>query len=219
MDFWDQDHGLVYGDEVDSQTAVLATTDGGAHWGRLPPEMLPVPRKGEGGFAASGTCLVTAPAGHVWIGTGAGRAARVFHSVNRGAIWTVAETPVFHDSAASGIATLAFRDSLNGLVLGGNIGDPNGHTDNVAVTSDGGKTWRLAARPMMSGAIYGSAFVPGAPTATAVIVSPKGAEISTNNGMTWTTLDSRAYWALGFAANGTGWMVGPQGRITRVETR
>ncbi len=219
MDFWTRDHGMVYGDEVDGQVVVVATVNGGRTWRRVPPDQLPVPHQGEGGFAASGTCLVTAAPGHVWIGTGAGGSARVFHSASRGGIWTAAEAPVFHGSAASGIASLAFRDTLNGIAVGGDIGDAGSHTDNVALTMDGGRTWRLGGRPGMSGAIYGSAWVPGAPSPTVVIVSPKGAEISTTGGMTFTALDSRPYWAVGFAANGTGWMVGPGGRITRVETR
>ncbi|MBI4500917.1 MAG: hypothetical protein HY700_07125, partial [Gemmatimonadetes bacterium] len=32
MDFWDRDHGLVYGDEVNGEAVVLATLDGGKHW-------------------------------------------------------------------------------------------------------------------------------------------------------------------------------------------
>lgn len=219
MSFWDRSHGLVYGDEVDGQTVVLTTSDGGENWARIPPEKLPAVRKGEGGFAASGTCLVTLPGGHAWIGTGAGLAARVFHTGDYGATWSAVETPVFHGAPASGIASLAVRDPLNLMAAGGNIGDPNSRTDNVAVSSDGGNTWALARRPAMSGAIYGSAYVPGAATPTAVVVSPKGAKYSTDNGATWMALDPKAYWAVGFAPNGTGWMVGPQGRITKVEMR
>ena len=178
--------------------------------------MLPVPQKGEGGFAASGTCLVVRSPAFAWIGTGAGGSARVFRSVNRGATWTVAEAPIFHASKASGIATLAFRDSVNGLALGGDIGDATSHTDNVAATFDGGKTWRLTGKPIMSGAIYGSAWVPGAAKPTVVIVSPKGAEFSADNGADWISLSTKAYWAVGFAPNGVGWMVGPGGRITKV---
>src|SRR6185436_15336019 len=129
------------------------------------------------------------------------------------------ETPIFHTSQTSGIATLAFRDTLNGWAFGGDIGDANSHTDNVAATFDGGKTWRLTGRPTMSGAIYGSAYVPGSTPSTIVVVSPKGSEFSRDNGATWTPLDPRPYWAVGFAPNGDGWMVGPGGRITRVQLR
>lgn len=219
LSFWDRDRGLLYGDAVDGKVVVLSTGNGGRLWTRVPSERLPAPRQGEGGFAASGTCLVTQPPGHAWIGTGAGLAARVFHSSDRGSTWTVIETPVFHGAPASGIASLTFRDSLNGFAAGGDIGDPNSRTDNVAVTADGGRTWRVAGHPGITGAIYGSAYVPGAPTPSVVIVSPKGAEYSTDNGATWTGLDTRAYWAVAFASNGTGWMAGPQGRITRIETR
>ena len=190
MSFWDRDHGLLYGDEVDGRTVILATNDGGHSWTRLPADRVPEARKGEGGFAASGTCLVTSAPGYAWIGTGAGLAARVLRTVDRGGSWAAIETPVFHAVPASGIASLAFRDTLNGMAAGGNIGDANSRTDNVAITSDGGRTWRLAGRPGMSGAIYGSAYGPGSPSPTLVIVSPKGAEYSTDTGTTWTQLDA-----------------------------
>src|SRR5262249_11022391 len=158
------------------------TGDGGAHWSRIPAERLPAARKGEGGFAASGTCIIAAKPGHAWIGTGAGRAARVLHTADRGQSWSVVDTAVFHDSAASGIQTLAFADTLNGMAAGGFLGNAESHTDNVVVTPDGGKVWLLAGRPNMPGGIYGSAFVPGA-KGTAVIVSPKGAESTTDGAM------------------------------------
>ncbi len=214
MDFWDRNNGLVYGDEVGGQLVVLRTTDGGAQWSRVPG--LPAALKGEGGFAASGTCLVSRQPGHAWIGTGAGLGARVVHTGDRGATWGVVTTDIFHATPASGIATLSFLDSLNGFAAGGDIGDLNNKVPNIAITTDGGKTWSMKSSPGMTGAIYGSAYVPGRLTPTVIVVSPKGAEYSITNGGTWMSLSAKSYWAVGFAANGTGWMVGPGGRITKL---
>src|SRR6476620_9864875 len=67
MDFWDANHGIVIGDAIGAQVAILTTADGGATWSRVAPTSLPAALPGDGSFAASGTCLVTRPGGRAWI--------------------------------------------------------------------------------------------------------------------------------------------------------
>jgi len=216
MDFWDPEHGALYGDSVDGSVVILTTSDGGETWARVAAESLPAALSGEGGFAASGTCLVAGPEGRAWIGTGAATPARVLRSEDRGRTWVATETPIVSASSA-GITSVSFRDAMNGMVVGGEISNHEGRFDNVAVTSDGGRTWVLAGRPAMSGAAYGSSYVPGAPTPTVVIVGPSGADYSLDDGATWMRLDSLPYWAVSFASPSAGWAVGPEGRITKLE--
>lgn len=212
MDFWDGKRGLVFGDEVNGRMMVLETTDG-EHWSLMPRERLPAPLAGEGGFAASGTCLLTAPGGRAWIGTGNGPAARVVRTTDYGKTWAVSETPIA-SAAAAGVATVAFTDPRHGAVLGGPIADTAAVTDNVAITADGGKTWDSAGRPTFPGPVFGAAFVPG--TSILVAVGPRGASVSPDGGHRWAALDSLNYWGLGFSPGGVGWLVGPRGRITKV---
>lgn len=212
--FWDGRNGLAYGDAVNGELRILLTSDG-ARWRRVAPESLPPALPGEGGFAASGTCVAVLPGGRAWIGTGAADTARVLRTNDMGRSWTAAVTPMVGGSTA-GITTVAFRDRRNGIVLGGDLRDPDGRTENVAVTRDGGKSWRLAGRPRMTGAIYGSSYVPGAQTPTIVAVGPTGADYSRDEGRTWAALDTAGYWAVGVASPRAGWMVGPRGRITKI---
>ena len=224
LSFWDERRGLAFSDAVAGEVILLATEDGGAHWTRVPPERVPDAQAGgEGAFAASGTCVVTAPGGLAWIGTGAAEKARVFRTEDYGRSWTVAETPVVAGEMA-GIFTLAFRDAVHGVALGGDLARPQEHTDNVAVTADGGRTWTLAGRTHLPGAVYGAAYVPGAPTPTLVAVGPGGMDLSTDDARSWTTLDTASYWAVGFAparegaaSPAPGWAVGPRGRIVKIE--
>jgi photosystem II stability/assembly factor-like uncharacterized protein len=218
LDFWDADHGIAVSDAVGGHFLILTTADGGATWSPVPASALPDALPGEGGFAASGTCVVARAPGDAWIGTGNTSAARVLHTSDRGRTWTSASTPVLAGDAA-GIASVAFRDAKHGVVLGGPIGKPDARTDNVAITADGGRTWRLGGRPSFSGAVYGSAYVPRAATPTLVAVGPKGAALSRDDGRTWTQVDTLAYWAVGFASPSAGWAVGPNGRITKLVPR
>jgi len=215
MAFWDANHGAVYGDAVDGSLVILTTTDGES-WSRVSESGLPEALPGEGGFAASGTCLVTHGDSTGWIGTGATSTARVIKTTDRGSTWTAYTTPVVSGSGTSGITTLGFYDDLFGITAGGEISSPDTHSDNVAVTHDGGLTWTLAEQPVMPGAIYGMAVVQGTDAPTVVAVGPGGVDFSYDNGATWAQLDSLEYWSVGFSRAGVGWAVGPEGRITKI---
>lgn len=216
LDFWDADNGLAYSDAVDGRMVIIATDDGGDTWSHIPSDRLPVPRGSEGGFAASGTCLVVRGDAHAWIGTGAGDTARVIRTTDRGVTWSAVEMPVVSGSSSSGIFSLVFADERFGMALAGDLSDTASHTDNVAVTEDGGASWVLAAgRPTFTGAVYGASRVPGADGAV-VAAGPQGLSFTLDNGATWAPLDSLSHWAVGFASPGAGWAVGPGGRITKI---
>jgi photosystem II stability/assembly factor-like uncharacterized protein len=214
--FWDAQSGIAFSDSFDGRFLLLQTSDGGVTWAPIPPEVLPPAHEGEGAFAASGTCVVAAGDGSAWIGTGASEGgARVLRTTDRGRTWSIAETPLVRGEAA-GIASLAFRDALHGAALGGDIAQPDALTDNVAITRDGGVTWELAGRPPFTGAVYGSSWVPGAPSPTLVAAGPRGLGYSTDEGRTWAALDTLNHWGVAFASPDRGWAVGPNGRITRI---
>lgn len=213
--FWDAQHGVAFSDAVDARFLVITTSDGGAHWERVPAADLPAALPGEGSFAASGTCVVTQPGGLGWIGTGNAATARVLRTADGGRSWSAAPTPIAAGEGA-GIASVAFRDAENGVAMGGNIGRPAETRDHVAVTRDGGRSWTLAGRPRLEGPIYGGAYAPGTPAPVLVAVGPGGADYSLDDGVSWTGLDTLRYWGIGFASPSAGWVVGPGGRITRV---
>lgn len=215
FDFWDARSGIAFSDNVDGEFPLIATRDGRA-WEPLPTDRLPDASKGEGSFAASGTCVVARGDSLAWFGTGAGAEARVFRTADRGRSWEWVPTPIVHGTATTGIASLAFLDDRRGAAMGGDVGEPAKPTASVAVTDDGGRTWRLAGRPARPGAVYGGAFVPGAPTPTLVAVGPSGIAYSTDFAASWTTVDTLAHWSVTFAGR-AGWAVGPDGRITRID--
>jgi hypothetical protein len=215
LDFWDSRRGLAFSDAVDGRFVVLTTSDAGRTWTRVSDAALPPARTGEGAFAASGTCVITGLRGRAWIATGnAAPESRVLYTPDYGRTWSVFLTPLSASDGA-GAATLAFRDTLHGVGMGGPVGRPNERGDWTAVTGDGGRTWTFGGRPAMPGPVYGTAYVPRTPALAAV--GPGGMDWSTDDAASWNRLDTLAYWSVGFARTGrAGWAVGPTGRITKL---
>ena len=214
--FWDARHGIAMSDPVGGKLLILVTDDGGDSWREIPAERLPPALQGEGGFAASGTCLTVFGTSHVWIATGGARTARLYHSPDRGRTWTVRDTPLRAGVASAGVFSVAFRDARNGAIAGGDYEKPTLRGRNLAVTSDGGVTWRLT-DSTVSPAGYRSAvaFVPRTRSNTLIAVGLTGTDVSTDGGLTWVNADSTAYNSVAFASPTAGWAVGPKGRIAR----
>jgi photosystem II stability/assembly factor-like uncharacterized protein len=214
--FWDARHGIAMSDPVDGKFLLLDTSDGGATWREIPAERIPPALQGEGGFAASGSCIATYGTSHVWVVSGGATVARAYHSGDRGQTWSVHETPVRAGVGSAGIFSVAFRDALHGVIAGGDYAKPTLRGRNLAVTSDGGVTWTLtdsAATP--AGYRSAVAFVPGTRANTLVAVGLTGTDVSTDDGRSWTRVDSVAYNSVAFASPTAGWAVGPNGRIAR----
>lgn len=148
--FWDPKHGIVLGDPIPDDSGKLKfellQTEDGQTWKPVPASGLPDAVEGEGGFAASNTCLAILrdpEDRNVWFATG-GNVARVFHSPDRGQTWQVYDTPIMHGADSTGIFSIAFRDALHGVIAGGDYKQPKKDGPNLAFTEDGGKTWTLA---------------------------------------------------------------------------
>jgi photosystem II stability/assembly factor-like uncharacterized protein len=206
--FWDARHGIVLGDPVDGQFVILTTGDGGEHWARQrTPPALP----NEGAFAASNSCLTLMGDSEAWFASGGPGAARVFHSTDGGKTWTVAPTPIRNDVASAGIFSLAFSDARHGVAVGGDYTKAGDASHNVAITSDGGRTWTEPSGVHPSG--YRSAVAFLSIRGVWIATGPSGSDISGDNGNTWKPFDAGAYNAISFAPGGVGWAVGPQGRV------
>ncbi|HEX4681608.1 MAG TPA: hypothetical protein VH277_02800 [Gemmatimonadaceae bacterium] len=215
MAFWDERHGIAMSDPVAGRLFLLATSDGGATWTRIPTRNAPPVLPGEAAFAASGTCIVVQGTSNVWIGTGGGARARVFRSNDRGRTWHVADTPLHAGNASSGIFSVAFSDAEHGVIAGGDYQKPKTPLDNVAVTRDGGKTWTLATGPLPSGYMSAVAYVPGTKSRSLVAVGLAGTAQSSDAGQSWTMIDTVPYNSVAFTSRDAGWAVGPRGRIAR----
>lgn len=209
---WDTKNGIVLGDPIDGRWDILTTSDGGKHWTR---HLGPPSRTDEGAFAASGTCLIARGTKDAWFVTGGKGGARVLHSTDRGQTWTSVETPIRHDGPGAGIFSIAFKDDLNGIVVGGDYERPGASEGNVAITSNGGRTWRPQRGVPPHG--YRSAVTFWAARKAWVAVGISGSDVSFDNGDNWQTFYNHNLNSVGVGSGIVA--VGPKGTVATIPER
>lgn len=141
MAFWNDLEGIAVGDTVDGCLSIIITRDRGKTWGKLSCSELPEGIEGEGAFAASNSNIVT-KGDKVWIGTTAGR---VYFSGDKGATWSIQQTPIVSAEPTQGIYSMDFFDEEVGFAIGGDYTQPESNVANKIKTTDGGQTWQLIA--------------------------------------------------------------------------
>jgi photosystem II stability/assembly factor-like uncharacterized protein len=203
--------GIAMSDPVDGKFRIISTHDRGASWQLVNPRGMPAARPGEFGFAASGTCLVTAGRHDVWLGSG-GTASRVFHSKDRGHTWKVVGSTI-PASAAGGVFSLAFRNPRRGLAVGGDFEHENDGADMSALTRSGGRSWTNGGD--LGGYRSGVDWVRGA-WDRAIAVGPSGTDVTRDGGRTWRTFSRIDFDAVQCTWDGACWASGPEGRVARL---
>jgi len=204
--FRDRRRGVTLGDPVGGRFFLLESADAGRTWTRadtLMPAILP----GEAAFAASGSSLVL-HGDHAWIGTGGGGRARVLRRSGAGA-WEVVESPVHAVGPASGIFSIATFDGSRLVVAGGDYTQPRLAAVSVALSDDGGRTWRAAKAPP---AAYLSGIAYAGDASRLVAVGLAGTFVSRDGGDSWVHTDTVPLNAVRFVG-GRGFAVGPRGRV------
>lgn len=214
FDFWDEKRGVAYGDAIDDYPYILLTKDGGKSWLRADTTMMPKAGIGEGGFAASGTCVTTGEDGLAWVATGAGGNARFLLTKNYGVSWEAIDSPIVKGEAA-GNTSVSFAGKV-GFAVGGDLTKMEAYTQNCAFTSDGGASWSLGAQPKTKGAFYGGAIANLDNEMYAFACGPNGIDYSSDLGTSWNTLDTMNYWSIAFNEK-LGFASGKEGRIVRIQ--
>jgi photosystem II stability/assembly factor-like uncharacterized protein len=211
MAFRDDRRGVAFSDSVEGRFVIL-TTSNGRDWERVPADRLPPAMPSEGAFAASGTNIALVGA-RIWIGTTAGR---VLRSIDDGQTWTVTAAGIATGQSA-GIFSIAFRDPLHGVVVGGDYRQESAAIDNAAWTSDGGATWTVDRDRGLSGFRSVVAFVG---PRSLMAIGPTGADWSDDEGRTWTAVESAGFDTFSALRNGrVGWASGAGGRLSRWSAR
>jgi len=211
--FWSPLHGVALSDPVGGAFVVLRTSNGGRTWSRVPVNALPPVLRGEAAFAASGSSVAVVDS-LIWIGTGGGGRSRVMHSPDGGRSWRVADVPVHAEGSAAGIFSIAFFDARRGVAAGGDYTRPRLAATSVAITEDGGQTWRAAKAPP---AAYLSGIAFAGDARRLVAVGLAGTFVSRDGGDTWTQTDTVALNSVRFAGQ-RGFAAGPRGRVAYLDS-
>ena len=212
MAFWNATRGLAVSDSVDGRFVIIITNDGGRTWTRVPADKLPPALPNEGAFAGSGTNVAVMDGDRAWIGTGASTRCRILRTADGGSSWQIAETPLAA-SASAGIFSVAFRDRLHGLTVGGDYRKEKDAVDNAAATADGGATWQ----PVTGLGGFRSLVVAVPGMKLWIAVGPSGSDLSTDEGRSWRPIDGGGYHAFSAARQAhVGWGVGEGGAIGKL---
>lgn len=207
MDFWNEQEGIAIGDPTEDCLSVLITRDGGETWKKAKCDGLPKIAEGEAAFAASNTNICI-KGNKTWIVSG-GKKSRVFYSPDKGKTWEVFQTPIVQGQAMTGIFTADFYNDRIGVVAGGNYDQPEQNYQNKAITTDGGKTWKLIAENQGFGYASCIQFVPQSNGRQMVSVGTSGLYYSADFGNTWKQLSAdKTLYTLRFLDSSTAFAAG-----------
>ena len=207
MTFFDEQHGIAMGDPTEDCLSIILTNDGGENWTKISCSNLPQVEDGEAAFAASNT-NISIIGDNAWIVTG-GEKARVFHSPDKGNTWEVYDTPITQGGKMTGIYSVDFFDSNNGIIFGGNWEEKENNTSNKATTKDGGKTWQLVADGKEPGYKSCVQYVPDTNGKELFAVGSTGISFSNDGGNSWKEISSeKDYYTIKFVNKNVAWLAG-----------
>jgi len=216
MDFWNDNEGIAMGDPIDDCLSVIITRDGGTSWKKLDCEQFPKSIEGEAAFAASDTNIKII-GDHTWIVSG-GKASRVYYSGDKGNTWEVYDTPIVQGKETQGAYTMDFYDVQNGIIYGGDYTAPEANANNVAITMDGGKTWKMVASGTNQGYKSCVQFVPRGEGKELVALGFTGISYSKDGGNTWTAISDESFLSFRFLNDSVGY-AGGRNRVSKLTFR
>lgn len=216
FDFCDEERGIACSDPIHGNFLFITTQNGGESWDTIDIDILPKPLNPEGGFAASGTSVVFTSEGNILYGTG-GKEARIIKSSDFGKTWEAIISPIKAGESSYGIYSVGSINANSFIITGGCWQNPTEAIDNVAISSDKGKTWRLT-KSFPSGFESCVKYLPK--SKSIIVCGTNGVDISTNLGDKWSKTLLQGYNAMDLSDNENLLVfVGSKGRIAVISSK
>lgn len=211
MDFYDNKHGIVVGDPIDSKFYIAKTTNGGNTWTKTPSIMQSNAAPGEGCFASSGSNIYYFRNKDFLFVSG-GTISRVHDDAGGRSL------PIIQGKESTGANSIAVRTdgprvSNTFIIAGGDFTNDKDTTLNCVFTHDGGHTWLHPTTPphgYRSSIIY----ITGKKLLTC---GTSGVDLSTDSGLTWRLISENGFHVCRKAKKGkTVFLAGSNGRIAKL---
>ena len=142
--------------------------------------------KGEAAFAASNT-NISSTKSNVWVATG-GLVSRIIKMNLKTEKIQFFDTPFIQGTSSQGIYSIDFFNKNFGIAVGGDYTKQAENINNIATTSDGGKTWQIQASGKNGGYKTCVKFRPKSKGKDLIAVGDQNIEFSNDYGKTWTTI-------------------------------
>ena len=178
--------GMLYGDPINGVFPVYTTTSGGIKWEPVKTPLVAL--EGEYGFSASGTSIIYKD--DIFVIVTGGKSSRFIKTEDLGKTWTSTLIP-FESNASSGAYSVAMKNKLEGVVVGGNYKKPDEDDKNCFITTDGGKTWKA---PNTNPRGYRSCVIEH--NGVYYTCGTTGIDFSLDNGVNWSPLTSGKFYTL-----------------------
>lgn len=211
MKFLNDRDGFVVGDPVDGQWMLLRSYDRGESWQAAARESVQAV-EGEAAFAASNSSIAWLSWNDLLIGLGGGEGiAKVLASMDGGATWVRRDVACMQRNASSGVFSLANRGP-DVVAVGGDYLKPERAKDHVAISSDGGQSWRIPSGTLPRGFRSSVAYAERDGRPFWVTLGPTGSEWS-HDGEEWIPISEAPFHALTVTPTGRIWAIGNTGEI------
>jgi hypothetical protein len=187
--FFNANNGVSYGDPLGTEFEIYTSSNGGDSWSPVAAANMPNPASGEYGYNSE----PVAAGGSFWFTTNKGK---LYRTTDMGVTWLKLNTPItdFGHQGTTSSGRIIFSDANNGILIGYTWSNSSTTatltSTKLYTTTNGGTTWS-------AGVTYTGfsllSYIPG----TSIIVATSantttgtGTAVSTNNGVTWTTVES-----------------------------